>query len=291
MARRLRDELAAERRGAESGPNARARPPAMAEVARRTGYSINSLSRFLAVFEWAESISGRARIRLKDIEEASFGSVEVVRRIWTLDPALGRDLLRQVVAGKIGAQRLRDALRSLAASKEHVARRRRQAGAADRYVRLLRAHEVLRAGVEELSGSAGLRWLEAAPPHPLSVAPYASFDGMAVKLGAGREIEWVDGFDLREIGASRANDAMIDALCRATVSATYFRRFFLVLIEPSAERLDWLTNAARDLEIRQVGIAAVEFEPRERLVLVAPPAELAKPDRRFELITALAGRI
>jgi hypothetical protein len=289
VARGLRSELVAERGNASGGFWDRRSPPAIAAAARRTGYSINLLTRFLAVLDWAERIAETGEVSVEDIEAASFASIEVVRRIWQLDADLGRELLRQAIAGQIGSRRLRKILNTLSTSEAHRPRQRRASGAADRRLRILMAHEILRAGVKELSGSPSLRWVEA-DQSIWRTAPYAHFDGMAVKVGPNDKVEWVDGFDLREFGGRSINDEMIDALGRAAISATYFRRFFLVIIEPGADRLDWLTKAARDLKLRQFGIAAIEFEPKQRVVVALRPAESAMPDRRREVISGLAQR-
>lgn len=280
VARRLRSAVEAERAidvNYELG-DALPPPPAIVAAMEQTGYSINVLRRFLAVLEWAEQVSRWDDFPMEGLERAPFSSLEVVRRIWAVDLEKGRECLRAVLAGRITSIRLREFLRELAIGSAAAGPMdRRMSIAAYKERRLRCAKEILCNGLVELSESYECRFLDRDPP-----IPYVRANAMAALFQSPHYPEWVDGFDIRELSSKPSPDEIDDVLCRAEVSATWFRRYFILVIEPSQECKFDLSQAIRSRHICGVGLTAINLESHNGIAQLVPwsPFELDMERRR-----------
>jgi hypothetical protein len=256
----------------------------LARAADATGYSANLLGRYVAALEFAVGLESEGLASIEQLAKTSFAAIESLKRIWRIDPAQGRKLLKPLLNGDISVAGLRKVLgttQSTSAVMQNRSRARRYRE--ERKLAILDAIET--SHIRALTGAATTKFV-CLKGH---LDPYLSPDAIAIGERHGR-LMWVDGIDVREFSPFASATLADDLVGRSALYAPFFRHYWLVLGPTRKGTEHRLRQALARFDLVNVGIAVVEPNDRSLRVVVHPNTARATPNRQRDLIRILEGR-
>lgn len=253
------------------------------KAAERSGYSVNVLRRYAAVLAFVEGRPAEERLP-DEVVDGAFAGLELIMRIANYDAGLARTLFESQRTKPMTVKSLRAKLKEVepksatperADPKRPVVAFSYSPAAPHRMTRTDVAFSELRELLPKLSGKGVVVFGK-----PAGVAPVGIRCDAVAWLD--RNFNTGDGFEIFHAPRGSSRAALSDAVGRAMLASTLFRRFFLVFTWDSESPMVEL--AVESLEkfgadtVQVIRLRDVPLEKR-KLQKEAKP----KPDRRHML--------
>jgi hypothetical protein len=252
------------------------------EAAQRSGYSANLLRRYAAVLAFVEERPAEERLP-EEVVDRAFAGLELIMRIANYDAGLARTLFEIQRTKPLTVKSLRARLKDVEPKsatlergnvKKPVVTYSYSPAAPLRQTRTDAAFSELRQALPKLSGKAVVAFGK-----PEGVAPVGiRCDAIA---WLDRNFRTGDGFEIFHAPKGSSRAALSDAVGRAMLASTLFRKFFLVFTWDSESLM--VDLAIESLEkfgadtVQVIRLGDMPFEKRK--LREAKP----RPDRRHML--------
>jgi hypothetical protein len=249
-------------------------------AARAAGYSANLLGRYIAVANFIDELAKEKIAPSRKLRNAPFASMEHLKRAWRIDSSEGRRLLTAVLSGSMSVRTL----------GTRVGEMERQAGTAagqrlaDLQTRAAQAEAMLKEMMSNhlqfLCDDTRAQWVRVEG----RIAGFAWADAVAFGRTANG-MPYVDGFELKALPPRASATALFDMIARAALSASFFRRYWILAVAAQPNFESTVSDACERLELNNVGIVVGKPGSQELITLRKPHADaLPVPDRREQLI-------
>lgn len=261
-------------------------------VAEASGYTVNTIRRFIASLNFLEGRDEKTRKLVFDPLSGggslTMASIELIKRMHDISPAEANRVLDEYVKDELTVREIRDrydALINYAQPKAMMIVGNPPYSSTERLptpdagkLGLRRAHqdkkvltEIIRSRIADLSEADGMKVFS-----DRYEFDFVSPDAVAV---AQREfsISFVDGFEMKKLGEKTPPGFFKKAIAEIVFSATFFRRYWLFLEGTEADARA-LTSALNVLEATSVGVALVDLEHKQ-IRIHREPSALPQPDR------------
>jgi hypothetical protein len=253
-------------------------PRLLVRAADASGYSPNLLARFVLVLEFVERLAAAGLVTIEAVQGASFVSLECLKRIWTIDPEMVRDLLPKVLRGGVNVRDLRAETQRMTDPRV----RARRLKTPEEWQMLAR---VLKEELPSLSGSPTGHFVRVTR----KLGPFVGADFLIIGERDGR-VESVDAIEAKAMSTFASAGAVEDAISRTALRSTFFSRYWLILGDARKSVLARFAWAIDVLSLKNVGIGELDSAAESLKVLIRPSPVPPLPDRREEIIEALRTR-
>ena len=261
-------------------------------VAEASGYSPNTIRRFIAAFKYLEERGPRTRAYVADPfcgggRGLAFAPVELIKRINDLSPKQADATFTQLEAGKLSFRDIKHRYDKLFAGKVDVIvgnppyEQPTETPRSSDVAKLGTRHghhekqslaQVVQSEVDVLSGSNSARVFS---DH--YVFEFVAPDVVAV----GQEdfsVTFVDAFDHLKLSSKAPPSTIRKAIGDIAFNSSFFRRYWVIL-DTSSDAADLLIAAFSKLDLKSVGIAKTDLADHAHFEIVLEPSAPPSPDR------------
>lgn len=258
-------------------------------VAEASGYTINTIRRFIASFRFLENQDKRTRELVFDPVAGggvAMASVELIKRMHDIAPTQANKVLQMHIKKEVKVTEIRDLYDGLVRSAQPD---------------LIITNPPYFAGGQTPSLSAGKLGLRRANQDKKTLTDIVRrqisvlSDTDAVKVFSDRyefdfvspdvvavgqedfSVSFVDGFEMKKLSGKIPAGMFKKAIAEIVFSATFFRRYW-VMLEGAEKDAKSLTSALDQLEASSVGIALIDLELMA-IQVHRKPSALPQPDR------------
>lgn len=261
-------------------------------VAEVSGYTVNTIRRFIASLNFIESLDEKTRVMVFDPVLGGgtlpMASVELIKRMHDVLPAEANKVLRDYTKDKMTVRELRDRYDSvirrsrpepmmIIGNPPYISKEKFSTPDAGK-LGLRRAYqdkkvltEIIRKEIANLSEADGVKVFS-----DRYEFDFVSPDAVAVAQ-KDFSISFVDGFEMKKLGEKTPPGVFKKAIAEIVFSASFFRRYWLFL-EGTETDAKALTSALVALEADSVGVALIDLE-RKQIRILRKPAAMPRPDR------------
>jgi hypothetical protein len=248
-------------------------------IAEITGYSAGVLRRMHAAYEFIQEVGPQARIKGRALDPLagsgqmligalSMSKVELAKRTYDVDHTAGVAMLQAILDKDPSYRDLRHEYDVILGSPPYQQPRKAAPRVAAERNRAL--GEVVAANLPSFTGTKTARLF-----HRRYALEFVDADAVAVSVKDFR-IEFVDGFDFRELSTSDSRSVLNRALAEISFRSSFFRRYW-VLIRGQDEVLE-LARMLTRLGLDSVGL--FWLGRGDELDLVRQPTKAPSPDRQ-----------
>ena len=236
----------------------------LADAASKTKYTVNTFRRQVRLVQFLDEQLGESeRLQLRT-KEVPFSSLEVLSRLFDVNPDKGKELLPAVLRGSVGFTEVKELYAKTQAENETPLQGRKAFSA-----RLQQfsnwAVSCIERNQEQFIGSVPHRGVTTITSAPRGF-PYAKPDVIAVHKYSdswGNQGMLVDAFEIKLFGSDDAKHVMIRTLEQVSLMSRFFRQTWLIYpkVEPEIEaHLQYVQELAvhlARLELTSVGVVQI----------------------------------
>jgi hypothetical protein len=266
--------------GMEAEPGATGSRAFLAKATERTGYSSNMLLRFVSVWKFLNAELVPRRPSIAEARDIRFSGLEHIQRAWKVNQQAAEDLLNRVLDRRITVRELQQAVAKLRIGSPRYERfvirsfgQRVEALVIDEMRKDTRTFF----GSDAAEIRAGIRL-----PFWLGLLPDA-----IVPIQQDKQIIAVDGIDINIPSHEPPSMFTKQWISRWGWSSTFFRRFWLVLVDPWEAIEKTVPEVITKLSLDNIGIAIATIGQRKIRVAKQPVETVPVPDRRPRVLYAI----
>ncbi len=256
--------------------------------ASASGYSAGMVKRMQNVLPFLEGMAAEAEINLQEHPNASFASMEILKRMHGMSEQGAKDLFRTVLNGSITVRNLRERYEEIVRNKPGSARASQLTHWAYKHFEEHASGQIIK-HLELLTDEAISNYKSNPPPR--TFGPFSNLffrvDAVAVIKTATDSTVHFDAFDFKLYDQQQVASNMLRLIERTSLLASFFRRFWIVLpaVKDTSSVLE-LRKTFLDLSVLNVGIVGVggpwseELEFEDGIQIYMKPSGDPWPDRR-----------
>lgn len=243
--------------------------PVFKEAARLSGYSVNMIRRYVQNYEFLNFVKSKySKLGYQTLSEKPENSISIIRRIYTIDPALGSKGFLALIEEKQTYKELLDRYKTIAQKLDKTSSVRNKGMLLERQLEeFIESNQQIFFGKNNFHSIASTGKRGSHIPRPDFV------------FTSRKTVERI-AFEIKQL--HRTRDAH-EALLLTAYNSTFYDRYWLVVVD-GLDMCKKVCAAVQFAELKNVGVMTIDEANDNEIQVVQKPSGKPLPDRRYLIV-------